>query len=232
MRGIYPGHDPRRKGPLRRIESPRLPPATKETDGDCRTGIRGLRSGEFELLTHDAHAAGRPPKAVGRRRLQRVQARFPHDQAGIAALELALVLPLLALIFVASVDFARFAARIHKCDALAQAAAAAIMQLPTVPAPVVIPSANGTVPMDVQLPEIDVMALVPLPAGARAASRLFWGCAAESGVAVVPQPICSNGERAAAYAEVSVAMATPRLLDWPDIALPAEVHARSLVRIG
>lgn len=156
-----------------------------------------------------------------------------HDgEAGLAALELALILPVLALVLTATFDLARFAAHVHKTRALAHAGATAITKLPSIPAPVAIATGLGTVPIAPPLPSVNVAELVALPPNAAASSRLFWGCPRDSDILAVTWPVCADGKLAAAYAEVEITYVARRLFNWPGRILPERISATTLMRIG
>lgn len=158
-----------------------------------------------------------------------------RGEEGVAALELALLLPLLAFIFVAMVDASRFATQVYRGHMIAQSAAVALgtsLHVPAPPLPVI--TDRGTLPatLDIMLPKVDVASLVPLPADASASSLLFWGCPGSAGIVMVALPICNTTQRAAAYAEITVTLPVRKLGGWPEILLPGNVHAQALVRVG
>jgi hypothetical protein len=162
-------------------------------------------------------------------------ALFPPDQEGAAAVEFALLLPLLAMIFVGAVDAASFATASYRSRMLAQSAATAIARMPAVPAPPPVqrlPNGSVVIPVPVRLPTIDVGSLVDLPPGATAEAYLFWGCSGSAGIEEVPLPACADGSPAAAYVRVGIALPVGHLVAWAGIGLPETAATETLVRLG
>ncbi len=177
------------------------------------------------------------------------------DESGVAAVEFALLLPLLATILLATADLAALASRSFEAQSLAHAAANAIARLPTIPpAPSTAgqPSPGaGSLPggfgpsatsmrqalppintANFGLPQVEIASLVDLPAGTDASGELFWGCNQGGQLLSVQTALCPDGGRAAPYVEVFVRASVNRLVAWPDQLLSQQVEARAVVRLG
>ena len=194
-----------------------------------------------------AHARKRSPNAV--RSVAACLQRLNADEQGVAALEFALLLPLLATLMLATADLTLVTARNFQVQSLAQTAAGAIASLPILPAAptgqdgrsggISTAIARATMPDGLPTPSntsgqpiIPIGALVSLPADAQASSVLFWGCSANARLLPVRTSRCPDGARPAAYAEIIVRAPVKRLIAWPDRLLASEVVARAVVRLG
>lgn len=175
--------------------------------------------------------------------------RLNADEQGVAAVEFALLLPLLATLMLGIADLAQVAARKSQVHALAQEAAGAIAGLHSIPAaPARQDRGNGALSPTIAritlsamspalaesayLPKIPIATLLSLPADAHASATLFWGCNASARLLSMQTPRCPDGTRAAAYAEIIVRAPVRRLVAWPHALLAREVVARAVVRVG
>lgn len=153
----------------------------------------------------------------------------PPGERGAAAVELALVMPVLALIVLATLDTASLAGRAAEVQAIASAAGSALQRLDVLPPPGSASSGVNILPA-APPPAIALSDLVALPPRTSGTTRLFWGCRG------VPRPgprgTCPDGSPAAAYAEVRVLGEVRRMVAWPDQLLPGQVEARTMVRLG
>lgn len=193
------------------------------------------------------------PDLPARLRLRVFMIRLGADDRGVAAVEFGLLLPVLATILLATADLAGVAVRRLQVQSLAQDAAGALAGLRSIPAapagrnmhntmatmsvPGIAASASsiGSELPRIQgagLPQIAIAALVPLPADTHASTTLFWGCGTKARLIAVRSPLCPDGSRAAAYAEVIMRAPVNRLVSWPDQILGRAVEARAVVRLG
>jgi hypothetical protein len=158
-------------------------------------------------------------------------ARGPADERGVAALEFALLLPLLSMIFVGTIDASRLVAQSYRAQGMAQAAARAVARLPNLPAAPHsgVLSSRGWPP----LPDVSAAGLVPLPPGAQSATSLFWACGGTD-MQLVPAvvPECASGARPAGYVRVDLDVPVRYVLAWPDLVLPPVARVSALARIG
>ncbi|MFN7176250.1 MAG: hypothetical protein ACK4MX_05110 [Thermaurantiacus sp.] len=153
-------------------------------------------------------------------------------------MELALVMPVIAALILATFDAAATARRAFEVQTVAQAAASAVARLHLLPpgiggsgnagANVPPPNSEGGGGSAQLLPGIDQ--LVILPQATTGEVRLFWGC---GGLRAEPnQQGCGSGIPFAPYVEVHVRGSVPRLVAWPGMLMPAEVEGRALARLG
>jgi hypothetical protein len=171
----------------------------------------------------------------------RAEARDRHrasGERGLAAVELALVMPVIATLILATFDAAATARRAHEVHALAHAAAHAVVRAQLLP-----PGTDGNEGEGANIPPPNTSGggageglpallgdLVTLPPDTAGNVRLFWGC---GGLPPPPnQPACGDGNPFAPYVDVRVTGSVPRLVQWPGMLLPAEVEGRALVRLG
>lgn len=165
------------------------------------------------------------------------------DERGVAALELALTLPLLAVLLLGAADLAVTAARARQVEALTEHAAKAVVRVAGETLPPLRPggqlpgTAAGGQPGLVQggglapLPQLSLASLVDVPADVAASLRLFRGCPGADGIQEVAGTRCPDGSLPAAFAEIAMSAPVERLVDWPEALLAARVSARSLVRL-
>jgi Flp pilus assembly protein TadG len=175
--------------------------------------------------------------------------RPPAGERGVAAVELALVMPLLAAVLLATVDLAAAAQRADDVEHIARAAGAALRRLHILP-PLAAnaAAANGigsstaglantagvpppNLPPAPASATVALSELVALPAGTGGRVELFWGCLGGTQRASA-QARCPDGAGAAPYADIRVAGDVARLLHWPALLLPGRVEARTRVRLG
>ncbi len=160
------------------------------------------------------------------------------DERGVAALELALTLPLLAALLLGAADFALTAAKARQVEALVDAAAKAVVRVAAETLPPLV--AGGQQPGLIgggqgvglpPLPTIPLSSLVTLPADVSPQFRLFRGCPGETGVTAATGARCTDGSPPAAFAEIEMTAPVERLVNWPGGLFPPQVSARSLVRL-
>lgn len=159
-------------------------------------------------------------------------------ERGVAAIELALVMPVIATLLLATFDAATVARRAFEVQTLAEAGAKAVTRLQLLPAPSSNTSGSGhnlppptpVTPGGSVTGPILLDRLLALPPQTLGQARLFWGCGG------VPAPAgrtaCADGSPLAPYAEVDVAGDVDRLVRWPGVLLPDRVEGRALVRLG
>lgn len=179
------------------------------------------------------------PRPRRRERLTRLLA----DERGVAALELALTLPLLAALLLGAADLAVTAARAREVEALVEAATKAVVRvagdlLPPLIAGSLPPGAAtrgqpglSQVPKLAPLPSPSLASLVEVPRDVAASLRLFRGCSGDEGIREVTATRCPDGSAPAAFAEIVMTAPVARLVDWPAALLSPTVSARSLVRL-
>jgi Flp pilus assembly protein TadG len=161
----------------------------------------------------------------------------PARERGAAALEFALLLPLLSLVFVGTLDAARLMAEAYRAQTLAADAARAAARQPSIPAPLRRDSSSSSalpaLSSSAALPAIAVDELVALPSGAQATGALFWGCAnAKQRLEVAGVDGCPDGSRAAGYVRVDLAVPVRYVLAWPDLVLPPVARVSAVARVG
>ncbi|WP_448581184.1 TadE/TadG family type IV pilus assembly protein [Thermaurantiacus sp.] len=171
------------------------------------------------------------------------QAELLKDERGVAALELALTLPLLTVLLLGAADLAITAARARQVEALTESAAKAVVRLagdllPPLRARSQISGLATSGQPGVQqgpglapLPTIRITELVDLPANVTAAVRVFRGCPGDQGIGEAAEARCPDGSPPAAFAEIRMQAPVDRLVDWPSALLPPSVEAKSLVRL-
>lgn len=180
-------------------------------------------------------------RALGRARRGR-NADVLADERGVAALELALTLPLLAALLLGAADVALTAARARQVEELVETAGKAVIGkaaelLPPLRDSMQQPGlaiGSGQQPglAGLQpLPSIVLATLVEIPPDVSSRLRLFRGCAGEAGIGAAAGPRCADGSQPAAYAEIEMSAPVERLVDWPGGLLPPSVSARSVVRL-
>ncbi|MCS6987743.1 MAG: hypothetical protein NZM40_10035 [Sphingomonadaceae bacterium] len=194
------------------------------------------------------------PGATAGRAKGRGRPGLSHDSTGAAALELALVLPLLSALLLGLADLAILAARAREVEALATAALRSLVTrgLPNLPHPVgAVAGPNASAPSSPTgdrlpipgtlaptalssaelLPEaVPLTALVPLPQGVHGTLQVFRGCLTASGIARWPGG-CA-GRPIHLFAEVEIQRSTARLAPWPDDLVPPQVRSHAVVRVG
>jgi Flp pilus assembly protein TadG len=152
-------------------------------------------------------------------------------ERGVAALEFALLLPLLSMIFVGTIDASRLIAQSYRAQGLAQAAARAAARLPDLPA-----APHSGAPTSAgwpTLPGLSVASLVTLPPGAQGSTSLFWACGGTDAQLVpAATPECPPGIRPAGYVRVDLDVPVRYVLAWPDLVLPPVARVSALARIG
>lgn len=165
------------------------------------------------------------------------------DERGVAALELALTLPLLVALLLGAADFALMAARARQVEELVETAGKAVIGKAAELLPPLLDSAQqpglaigrgqqaGPGSGPAPLPAIALETLVEIPPDVSSRLRLFRGCAGEAGIGAAPGPRCADGSQPAAYAEIEMSAPVERLVDWPGELLPPSVSARSVVRL-
>lgn len=161
------------------------------------------------------------------------------EESGVAALEFALVLPLLTALLLGAADIAITAARARQVESVASSAAHAVRATAetllrglasSLPADRGSPGSGlpPRLPTKVQVPLAD---FVSLPEHTAGSVTLFLGCAGPGGIAHAPQARCPDGTAAAPFARIEVSAPSGRLVPWPGQVLPADVRARSVIRL-
>lgn len=163
------------------------------------------------------------------------------DEAGVAALELALVLPLLTALLLGAADIALTAARARHVEAVAQSAAQAVRATAETLLQGLATSLPGPAgalapfpPRTPQLPamvEVPITSLVSLPESMAGSVTLFVGCAGRDGISPAPGASCPDGTATARFASIEVRAPSGRLVPWPGDLLPANVEARTVIRL-
>lgn len=180
------------------------------------------------------------------------------DRRGVAALELALIVPVLGTLLLGVADVALADARARELDALATIAAAAAraagpaglgataLPLPASPRPpqVTLPGAvavnlpaglAGAVPAPTAVAPVALPLdrLVSLPADIQGTLSLFSACAYPGrGLgAVAPGTSCADGRAPALFARISLQAPLDRLLPWPAGLLADQVATQLVVRV-
>lgn len=217
----------------------------------CRPGRQpriARQSARAEEGPREAQQAGQPGARAGRQegRRERRQAgrreglgtarhgRLLADDAGTAALEFALTLPLLALLLLGSADFALTAARARELEALVDSAAKAVRRAAAQELPPLRGWAGlqqGGLTSLPPLPGLSLETLVTLPPDVAPKLRLFRGCAAPSGIVPTAALRCPDGSPPPAFAEIEITAPVARLVAWPGGLFPPTVSARSIVRL-
>ncbi|WP_448585447.1 TadE/TadG family type IV pilus assembly protein [Thermaurantiacus sp.] len=166
-----------------------------------------------------------------------------EDERGAAALEMALLLPVLVALLLGVADVAIAAARAREVEALAGSAAAALQRLardrPALPSVAAGPAgfasvlsapvSSGGRPGPRGSPS--VAELVQLPPGVTGAVTLFHGCPTRQGIAPASSAACPGGGLAASFARIELSASVRRLLPWPETWLSPTVEARAIVRL-
>ena len=159
------------------------------------------------------------------------------EESGVAALEFALVLPLLTTLLLGAADVAITAARARQVEAIAASAVHAVRATAepllaglatALPAPVGTGprGQNGRPTPAPPAVEVPLSGLVSLPDSTTGSVRLFLGCADAGGIAPAAQTVCPDGAPA-----VPLRAPSGRLVPWPGNLLPADVEARTLIRL-
>jgi hypothetical protein len=159
-------------------------------------------------------------------------------ERGVAAVELALIMPVVATLLLATLDAATTARRAFEIQSLAEAGAKAIVQLDLLPArprnssgggPNLLPPTEPNLPNVVE-GAIPLHRLLAMPPATVGEARLFWGC---GGDPVPPTATrCPDGSPLAPYVLVEASGAVDRLVSWPGVLLPPRVDGRALARLG
>lgn len=145
----------------------------------------------------------------------RALARLAADRRGAAAVEFALLLPMLALLLAGLFDVSRLISASMQVRAAAQAGA----------------DFARTHGWDAAKVETAARSATPL-AGVTAAPAAFQGCASGGGIVPAPGPACAGGAPAGSFVAVAASAPFRPLAPWPEVVLPDEVRARAVVRIG
>ncbi len=166
------------------------------------------------------------------------------DERGVAALELALTLPLFAALLLGAADLAVTAARARQVEALVDSAGKAVVRVTgEILPPLRVgfqPGGSAAIGLNggwnvgsglPPLPRLSLRSLVDLPDDVSASLRLFRGCPGDQGIREVAGPRCPDGSLPAAFAEIAMTAPVDRLVDWPSALLSPSVSARSLVRL-
>ena len=148
-------------------------------------------------------------------RVARLGARLKSDESGLAAVELALVLPFLVLLLAGLVDVSRMVSRNMEVQSAAQAGVDHALR-------------HGW-----NEPEVReaIVGATATPVAADPAPRLIKGCVSGSTVVETNAPTCATGEPAGDYVAVSASAAFEPLLPWPGIALNRSLSASIVSRI-
>jgi Flp pilus assembly pilin Flp len=168
---------------------------------------------------------------------------FLDEEKGVAALELALVLPLLTTLLLGAADVAITASRARQVEAVAASAALAIRATTetllqgvasSMPGFVGAQSLNQPIRSNPLVPPVTDLPLedfISLPEQTSGTVRLFFGCASEEGIAPSSQIQCPNGAAAVPFARIEVSAPSGRLVPWPGRFIPADVSARTVIRL-
>lgn len=166
-----------------------------------------------------------------------------EDERGIAALEVALLMPMLVALLLGAADVAITAARAREVEALAGSAAKAaqVLARDLLP-PAGTRTTNGAgglinnipitlPPSPAPLPALAIGDLIALPPDIIGSVALFRGCPSAAGIDPVLAPACPGGVPAAAFARIEVSAPVARLGPWPPGWLSDTVEARTVVRL-
>ncbi|WP_448580147.1 TadE/TadG family type IV pilus assembly protein [Thermaurantiacus sp.] len=168
---------------------------------------------------------------------------FLDEEKGVAALELALVLPLLTTLLLGAADVAITASRARQVEAVAASAALAIRATTdsllqgvasSMPGHAGAQSMNQTIRSHPQAPpqtDLPLEKFMSLPEQTSGTVRLFFGCPSDKGIAPSAQFRCPNGVAAVPFARIDVSAPSGRLVPWPGQLIPADVSARTVIRL-
>ena len=149
------------------------------------------------------------------RRIARAGARLKSDESGLAAVELALVLPFLVLLLAGLVDVSRMVSRNMEVQSAAQAGVDHALR-------------HGWSDSGVRQAIVGATAI---PVTADPAPRLIKGCVSGSTIVETTSATCAAGEPAGDYVAVSARAEFEPLLPWPGIAVNDTLSASIVSRI-
>ena len=146
---------------------------------------------------------------------RRLLARLWGDRSGLAAVELALVLPFLILTLAGLVDYSRLILTEMQVRSAAQAGADYALQHGWNEAGV-LHSVTGA---------------SSLAINADPAPRVLKGCVSGTNIAETSESTCPSGAAAGEYVMASAWAPFETLMPWPGLALPDTVSASAMTRV-
>jgi Flp pilus assembly pilin Flp len=154
---------------------------------------------------------GRPYKDLKRLK------RLPRDERGTAAVEFALLAPVLLMLAAGAIDVSRLIAQTMQVRAAAQAGADYALK-------------NGVDPWDPGAIQGAVTAATPLAVTPVAAEEV--GCASGSAIVPPPGPLCAAGGTPGTFVNVDATASFTPIVPWNAIVLPAQVRGQATVRVS
>ncbi|RAK60712.1 hypothetical protein DJ021_13285 [Phenylobacterium hankyongense] len=160
----------------------------------------------------------RPKPPRGRRPIAdaaRLPAALQRDRRGAAAVELALLLPVLALTLAGTIDVSRLIAQSLQVKAAAQAGADYAQR-------------RG---WDAAAISAAVASATPLSVAASPAPRVTTACVSGLSIVATTGTSCSGGGAPGTFVTVAAQAPFKALAPWPGFVVPATVSAQAVVRV-
>jgi hypothetical protein len=139
-----------------------------------------------------------------------------RNERGTAAVEFALIAPVLLLLAAGAIDLSRLIAQTMQVRAAAQAGADYALK-------------NGVDPWDPGAIQGAVAAATTLAVTPLAAEEV--GCAAGSAIVPPPGPLCAAGGTPGTFVNVDATADFTPIVPWNGVVLPAQVRGQATVRV-
>lgn len=141
--------------------------------------------------------------------------RLALDKTGVAAVEFAFVLPILALVLAGLIDFSRLASQRMQVRAAAQAGADSALRYG----------------WDEAAVRQSIIGSTSLPASAEPGPRLVFGCLSGAQIVETVAETCPSGAKSGTYVIASAQASFKPFMPWPGIVVPALIQGSAFARI-
>jgi Flp pilus assembly protein TadG len=145
----------------------------------------------------------------------RLPLRVARDSGGLAAVEFAFVLPVLALILAGLIDYSRLASQRMQVRAAAQSGADYVLRYGWDDAAV----------------RLSIMGSTKLQVAPEPAPKLVRGCLSDTQIVETTAELCPSGIKSGTYVTASARANFKPLMPWPGIVVPDTIHGSAFARV-
>lgn len=148
--------------------------------------------------------------------LRRFLRHVALDNRGLAAVEFAFVLPILAILLAGLIDFSRLASQRMQVRAAAQAGADYVLRAG----------------WDEAAVRRSITGSTSLPTSAEPGPRFVLACLAGTEIIETTAETCTNGTKSGTYVITSARASFKALMPWPGIAVPNTIDGSAFARVS